>query len=196
MTAMPERRACGKCQQLINDYADRRLSGRKLALVEAHLAWCVDCRDALAQIERLRRELREAPAPAPAPTFWQRCECAIAASAEPRQWPTLRARVSSLLPAWKPALAAVVTIIVLGLAVRLPSAFRAGALSGAPAVQAETPNAEFIMQHEAFVAAQPLSATSHYVLATARAAEEDEDRGGVGDSKAADSFSDADAPGE
>jgi len=197
MTAMPERCACGKCQKLINDYADRRLKGRKLELVETHLAWCMDCRDALAQIERLRRDVREAPTPSPSPAFWQRCERAIAAGARPRRQPSLRARIRARRPAWKPTLAAAVTVIVVGLLLRLPSAFHSGVLGrGAPAAQAETPVAEFIMQHESFVAAQPLSTTSHHVLATARAAEEDEDRGGVGDSKPADSSGDTVAPGD
>ena len=187
---MRNRAACNaKYWNLINDYVDQRLKGKKLQALEAHLSACAPCRQAREELAWLRQQLAEMAVPSASAGFWETCRQAIAASAGPRR--RLGVRV------WRPALAVILTGIVIGLLMWLPSGQQPATLLAPPqkVAPAETSDAEYVMQHEAFAAIQPLGTTSHHVLLSARAAEKNKDLGGAGTAQSADLLCDADTPG-
>jgi anti-sigma factor RsiW len=162
----------GRCRQywgLLNEYADGRLEGRKRENAEMHLASCASCRDALGEIRRLRGLAAQAPVPEPSDGFWERCMRTVAAAP-----PARRSFAPSLV---RPALGLALAAALAMLLIWFPPAWYPSALieRGEIAAQAELPESEYVMQHAGFATAQPLGATSHYVLLSARAAE-DEDR--------------------
>ena len=97
---------------------------------------------------------------------------------------------------WKPALGLALAVALL--LVWWPAPWRHWALTPAGRVPApvEISDAEYIMQHVGFATAGPLDATSHYVLLSARAAEERVDRNRAGGSGGADVSDDADITGD
>jgi len=160
--------ACERYWGLINDHADGRLKGRASRSLQEHLASCARCRESAAELARLRRLTAGEEAPAPPVGFWDRCMRQVIAAAAPRR--ILAPRL------WKPALGLALAVALL--LVWCPAPWRNWALTsaGRQPAQAEVSDAEFIMQHLGFATAEPLNGSSHYVLLSARAAEEDVDR--------------------
>jgi anti-sigma factor RsiW len=170
---MKNDKVCDRYWSLINDHADGRLRGRKLRAVQAHLDSCARCRESLAEIRRLREQLMQAPPAPPSPAFWERCLAAVAGSARPR--PALGQRL------WRPALGTAIAVAVTAAVMWFAYPRSPAMLPPSPeaAAQAEIPDAEYIVQHESFLAAQPLSAASAHVLISARAAEKNKDQDAV-----------------
>ena len=114
----------------LNEYVDGTLAARDRASVEAHLAECAACRDAVAELRHLVAEARGlSPSIEPSRDLWAAIETRIAQRAT---WNVQRVW-------WRGALAAAaVLVIVLGIYRLLPSStalYRPG--QGWAAVQAE-----------------------------------------------------------
>lgn len=152
-----ENGACSKeYWELINDYIDGRLSGRKLTKMRSHLRSCSICAGAEEELRSLRLLVSTADIQQPSDMFWDRC-IDVAIASVPKRRPLIRRF-------WKPAVAfaalSVVTVAVLLAVAPVPVA----------PVVSEVPNREFIMEHAGFVAAQPLANSSHHILTAARCA--------------------------
>jgi len=158
--------ACEENWDILNDYIDGRLAGRRRAAVETHLISCEQCRRTLAEIEGLRRLVSEADVADASTGFWAKCFESISTM------PPLR-RKSAVRRAWKPAIAAAASLAAAAVILSIgPVPFRQ---------EDEIPHYEYVMEHVGFVAAQPLGMSSHHVLLSAQGAEN------VGHSEDADS---------
>lgn len=185
---MLQNTACEKNWGLINDYADGRLKGARLRALQAHLTSCARCQESAAELSRLRGLAADQEGPSSPVGFWERCMQVVLATPRPRRF--LAPRL------WKPALGLALAVALL--LVWLPSPWRPWALTSAGRLRAPTEisDAEYIMQHVGFATGEPLDGTSHYVLLSARAAEEDVDRTRAGGPGGADLSDDADITGD
>jgi anti-sigma factor RsiW len=79
---------CRKAHKLLSLRMDGRLSARRAADLELHLASCASCASAAEQIQRSWDALAQLPAPSPAPDDWPAIEAGV--EAWRRRW----------VPAW------------------------------------------------------------------------------------------------
>lgn len=147
---------CDRYWDLLNDYADGRLAGHRVEMVESHLASCERCREAVTDIRLMRRSVAEEEVTLPSEAFWSGC-LERAAASQP-------ARRSVVKRIWKPAFGLAVASIAAGLALWL-------APNGTPQ-PTEVPACDYLMEHASFTAAQPLNVSSHHVLLYSRCAED------------------------
>ena len=63
---------CSRVKDMLVDYAEGTLSGRKKAAVEDHLSACEACRGELSQIETLKENILSVETPEHDADFWQR----------------------------------------------------------------------------------------------------------------------------
>jgi len=63
---------CSRVRDILVDYAEGTLSGRKKAAVEDHLSACEACRGELSQIETLKENILSMETPEHDADFWQR----------------------------------------------------------------------------------------------------------------------------
>lgn len=146
---------CGKNWDLLNDYADGRLAGKKLHIIESHLSSCMKCSEALRSIQGWS-EIAAGETPGPSADFWERCNAKIAASQVVKN------------PA-RPQRRLVIGFSVASVAVALTIMFAFGPRQ--PDSQDDTLTNDFVMEHAAFAATQPFSMNSHHVLMSAKGAE-------------------------
>jgi anti-sigma factor RsiW len=162
---------CKKYEDLVSDYADDRLKGRKRREVEAHVAACPSCSRLLADLRQLKRMVADLPVPPPSPGFWERCLEAASRFARPR--PLLRRR------SWVAALAGVLALFVIALLLFSLPPSRDDVASFWPAAgpgrvrPGEPSVAKCVLHHARFMNSLPLAVTSHRVLTSP---EEQEDK--------------------
>jgi|WetSurMetagenome_2_1015567.scaffolds.fasta_scaffold277611_1 predicted anti-sigma-YlaC factor YlaD len=161
---------CKICRDLLQDYLDNRLRGRKLRALENHLGWCADCRLELRELDNLKQALNRPITPQASEAFWERSLNKVFAAPRPRR--TLAAQV------WKPAAVLALSVLAVALIQWSPWISRSATAPsmGEEMAQAEIPEDEYLLQHSGFAGSQPLSATSHYLLLSARAAENNQFR--------------------
>jgi hypothetical protein len=99
-------------QQLVSAYCDGEVTPEERARVEAHLAECAECAEALAAYRRLGQAIRALPQGTPSRTLWFRIQEGLARPARPLWW--------RLLPVASAAVVLLVAVVA-GFLLRPPS---------------------------------------------------------------------------
>lgn len=150
--------------ELINDYVDGRLTGKKLSKLRAHLRTCNDCSGVESEIRALRLVMSNADVQQPSDMFWERCLDNVISSIPERQ-PMLRSF-------WKPVTALVVAVsLLLVFLITRPHPTSVTPQFDSAVVESEVPHDELVMEYAVFLDEQPLVNTSHNMLVSARCAQ-------------------------
>lgn len=107
---------CSRVKEILVDYAEGALSGRKKAAVEDHLTACEACRGELSQIETLKENILSVETPEHDADFWQRFNKKLSQRLADIEEP-MSGRRFSWQPRYSFAAAAMVLLVVLSIGI-------------------------------------------------------------------------------